>query len=413
MGRKAYDVVVAGGGIAGTMAALAAAHEGADVLLVERYSALGGMATLGLVQPITTWGIRNDYVIGGRGRAMLEGLAARHPQAATPMNTYGPSCDSEFLKFELERQAVGAGVELLYHAWVMGTECTANRGMEALRVLSKDGQRSVKGKVFVDGTGDADLAVFSGVPYDVGSQGISLMFVVSGIDRKRCPERNEIARLYAERKVGYRGLALFWHPRQGSAYFNVTEVEGVDALSAEGLTYATVECRRQAWEVLGIMQERVPGFENAYIETTASALGVRETRRIRGLYQLTIDDVTSGADFGDTIARASCPVDVHGSEDGGKGQYYGIKRSYGIPYRCLVTERVPNLIVTGRPISSDHAAHSSLRRMAPGFALGEAAGVAAAMAVRTGKANAIDTDLLRARLLEHGAVLEPESGHAG
>jgi len=404
-----YDVIVSGGGIAGTMAAIASAQEGAKTLLLERYSALGGMATLGLVQPITMWGIRQDYILGGRGRTMLADLAARSPQAATPMTTYGPSCDSEFLKFELERQATEAGVDLLYHSWVTGVECAGDGRIETLKVVSKDGERSVRGAVFVDGTGDADIAAFAGVPFDTGSQGISLMFVVSGIDRTQCPDRGEIGRLYSEHQVGYRGLALFWHPRKDTAYFNVTEVEGVNALSAEGLTYATVECRRQAWAILDVMRAHVPGFGNAYIEATAPALGVRETRRIHGLYQLTIDDVTSGADFADTIARASCPVDVHGSEIGGKNQYYALKQSYGIPYRCLVTEHVPNLIVTGRPISADHAAHSSLRRMAPGFALGEAAGLAATMAVENGDARGVAPDPLRARLLEYGAILDPES----
>jgi hypothetical protein len=189
---------------------------------------------------------------------------------------------------------------------------------------------------------------------------------------------------------------------------NVTELEGLSGLDPWDLTQCTIECRKQAWQILEVMQKHVPGFENAYISQTAPALGVRETRRIRGGYILTKDDVLSGADFPDTIARAGCPVDVHGSQNDGLGEYGSVNQSYGIPYRSLITESLSNLIVTGRPISADHIAHSSLRRMAPGFALGEAAGVAAGIAANNGDVRNVPTDQLRKSLEGYGAVLEPE-----
>jgi len=404
---ETYDVIVAGGGISGTMAAAAAAREGRKVLLVERYTALGGMGTLGLVQPITMWGIRGQYVIGGTGKVFLENLGESHEDASTGMSHYGPACDAEHLKYALERMALRHGVSLLYHSWVSGVEMEGDR-LSGLELLSKDGSSRVQGHVFVDATGDADVSASAGVPFDLGSQGASLMLLVAGIERERCPERPEISKIYGRHRVGYGGLAVFWHPRSELAYFNVTEVEGVDTLDPEDLTAATIACRKQAWDVLDVVRTHVPGFESAYISQIAPALGVRESRRIRGRYLLDLEDVDSGRHFDDVVARASCPIDIHGSDHSGRGEYRGLKHSYAIPYRCLVTDEVPNLIVTGRCISADHAAHSSLRRMAPGFALGEAAGMAASLAKDTGDVRDVVVADLQDKLRRYGAVLDPE-----
>jgi len=406
--QREWDVIVAGGGISGSMAAIAAAREGANALLVERYAALGGMATLGLVQPITTWGIGGQYVIAGTGKRLLEEMIEQHTRSATEMSHYGPSCDAEHLKRMLERTALDHGVRILYHAWITGVATEGDR-ITGLRIVSKSGEGELRGGVVVDATGDGDIAAFAGVPADVGSQGITLMFHVTGIDRDRCPERTEIAEIYREAgPVNYRMLAMFWAPQPGSAYMNVTEVEHHDALDVEGLTDATIACREQAWQVLEILRDNVPGFEDAWITQTAPALGVRESRHVRGLYTLTGEDAEAGRDFEDTIARASCPVDIHGSDNEGKGTYHGLKRSYSVPWRSLVTPEYANLVLTGRCLSADPVAHSSVRRMGPGFALGEAAGIGAAQTVAHGDARALPIDPLQARLRLFGAILDPE-----
>lgn len=410
---RTFDVIVAGGGISGAMAAIAAAREGAETLIVERYTALGGMATLGLVQPITTWGIGGSWVIGGTGRRLLEQMIERHPGSATEMNHYGPSCDAEHLKRMLEETALDHGVDLLYHAWVTGVE-TGRERITGVRVISKSGEDILRGDVIVDATGDGDVAAFAGVPFVAGSQGITLMFLVSGIDRDRCPEHSEIQTLYRQAgPVNYRGLAIFRAPQPGSAYMNVTEVEDHDALDVEDLTAATIHCRRQAWRVLEILRANVPGFEHAYIAQTAPALGVRESRHIRGLHTLSAGDLESGRTFDDSIARASCPVDIHGSDNEGRGTYHGLKGSYAVPWRSLVTPEYANLILTGRCLSADPVAHSSVRRMAPGFALGEAAGLGAARTCAHGDARALPIEPLQARLRHYGAILDPECDPAG
>jgi len=405
---ESFDVIVAGGGISGTMAAIAAAREGARTLLVERYAALGGMATLGLVQPITTWGIGGSFIIGGTGRHIVEGMLERHPESATELNLYGPTCDAEHLKRELEERALAHGVSLLYHTWITGVEREGER-ITGVRAISKSGEALLRGVMFVDATGDGDVAARAGVPFEMGSQGITLMFVLSGIDRERCPERAEMAEIYQQAgPVGYRGLCIFWGPRPDSCYVNMTEVEGLDGCDVGDLTHATIDCRRQAWGILDILRAHVPGFERAYIAQTAPALGVRESRHVRGLHVLTGDDVRGGADFGDTIARAACPVDIHGSHDGGKGEYHALTRSYGVPWRSLVVPEFANLVLTGRCLSADHVAHSSVRRMAPGFALGEAAGAGAAQALSHGDVRTLPTAPLQATLRGYGAVLDPE-----
>jgi 2-polyprenyl-6-methoxyphenol hydroxylase-like FAD-dependent oxidoreductase len=405
---REWDVIVAGGGISGSMAAIAAAREGADTLLVERYAALGGMGTLGLVQPITTWGIGGSYVIAGTGKRLLEEMAAQRPASATEMNHYGPSCDAEHLKRMLEETALDHGVELLYHAWITGAEVDDDR-IAGLNIVSKSGPDRLRGNAIVDATGDGDVAAFADVPFDLGSQGITLMFHMTGIDRDRCPQDSEIREIYAETgPVNYRGLAMFWAPQPGSAYMNVTEVEDHDALDVEDLTAATVECRKQAWLVAEILRANVPGFEDAWITQTAPALGVRESRHIRGLHTLSAEDVEGGRDFEDTIARASCPVDIHGSDNDGKGTYHGLEQSYGVPWRSLVTEQYANLVLTGRCLSADAVAHSSVRRMGPGFALGEAAGIGAAQTLSHGDARSLPIEPLQERLREYETILAPE-----
>jgi hypothetical protein len=406
--QTSFDVIVAGGGISGTLSALAAAREGARVLLVERYAALGGMATLGLVQPITTWGFRGSWVVGGSGRSLLQGMIDRSPASATELNHYGPTCDAEYLKRELEQAALDQGVSLLYHSWVTGLERDGDR-IRALRTFGKSGEMRLSAEVFVDATGDGDLAVFAGLPVATDSQGITLMFTIAGIDRARVPDHDEFAEIYQRSgPIGYRGICVFWGPRADSCYVNMTEVEGLDGCDPFDLTHATVDCRRQAWGILDIFRAEVPGFEEAYIAQTAPALGVRESRHVQGLHVLTGEEALNGADFEDTIARAACPVDIHGSDDAGKGDYRALERSYGIPWRCLVTPGLANLIVTGRCISADHVAHSSVRRMAPGSALGEAAGIGAAQSLSHGDVRTLSVAPLQDRLRHFGAILDPE-----
>lgn len=406
-----YDVVIIGGGISGTMAAIAAAREGAKTLLVERYAALGGMGTLGLVQPITTWGLNDKFVLGGTGKKILEELHNKNSRAATEVNCYGPTCDSEYLKYILERLAIDSGVNLLYNTYINDVKIDRDN-INHLRAFSKNGEFHIQGDIYIDATGDGDIAAFSGVPFNTGKEeggqmGITLMMVISGIDTKRCPNREEMGRIWEQHKVSPRQVCFFWHPREGSAYFNMSEVAGMDGLNPYDLTAATIECRKQCWDIFEVFKKYMPGFEKAYIEQTAPAIGVRETRRIIGQYVLCREDMDNAKTFEDVIARAACPVDIH-LRKGDKGEYYTLNKSYEIPYRSLITNEISNLIITGRCISTDQPVQSSVRRMAPGFALGEAAGIAAALAVKDGDVRNISVSRLQSKLEGYDAILKPE-----
>jgi len=404
-----FDVVVIGGGISGTMAAIASSRQGCKTLLIERYGALGGMATLGLVQPITTWGINDTYAIGGTGKQFLEKMRTKDNRAATAMSTYGPTCDAEYLKKELENAAIESGVTLLYHTWVRSVEMKSPDVISHIIACSKNGDFTIHGKVYIDATGDGDICAYAGVPFESsedkqGQQAMTLMMIISGIDKDRCLEREKMQEIWQRHRVSPREVCFFWHPRKDSAYFNMTSMSSLNGLDPLDLTKATIECRKQAWEILNVFRNHMPGFEEAYIEQTAPTIGVRETRRIKGQYVLTADDVLSSREFEDSIARASCPIDIHPRNDE-PAVYQVLEKSYSIPYRILVTNEVSNLIATGRCVSTDQEAHSSVRRMAPGFALGEAAGVAAALSLETMDVRNISIAQLQDILKRYNCIL--------
>jgi len=399
-----YDVIVVGGGMSGVMAAVAAAREERRVLLIERGFMLGGMATSGLVQPITCWG-RNipdgvKYVIGGTGREFLKMMHEKNPGLAGAMTTYGPVCDSEYLKIELERLVIRHGIKLLYGAFLSGAETCRNK-IQGIRCCSNQGHCELRAKMYVDASGDCALASAAGAECFVERQGVSLMFILGGVykDMLFASKYGDIWREH--RGNNYREATVFNHPRENTVCLNMTEVDNADGLEPAALAKTTCICREQAWEILHVFKKYVPGCSNAYIEQTAPAIGVRESRRIRGAYFLTGEDVTNGKEFPDTVVRCSCPIDIHGT----KLAYSGLKKSFAIPYRSLVPGNLKNLLVTGRGISADHVAHSSLRRMAPGMALGEAAGIAATLAEKN---NMVDIAELQAKLESHGAILTDE-----
>ena len=410
MKRKLFDVAILGGGLSGTLAAISAADAGAKVVLVERNAALGGMATLGLVQPITVYGLKGTFVVAGRGRALLEKLASE--KSATAVTTYGPTCDVEALKYELERMCVERGVKILYNAWAEAAD-VRDGALAAVSLLSKSGKTDLRARVFVDATGDGDVAAFAGCRFSRNVQGATLMMIVSGVDVEKMPAREDVKKIWDGLKPGtsiYRGLCIFDHPRKGSFFFNMTETDGTDVLNVEKISASLLENRRQCWELFAAFRKHVPGFETAYIEQTAANLGVRESRHIKGLYTLTAEDLFAGKAFADSVATGASPIDVHAKENDGKGRYQWFGKGYTIPYRCLITRRLANLIVTGRAISADQAAHSSLRRMSTGLALGEAAGTAAALAAKRGiDVKQVPMKELQAILLRHGAILYPEA----
>lgn len=413
-----YEVVIVGGGTAGVAAAIAAARNDADTLLIERYGFLGGTMTAGLVNPFMTFYAGEEQIIQGIFQEMLERLE--------DMNGYDEktkSFDVEVMKIVLDRMIGEAGVKPLLHTCVIGTSMKANmiRGVE---IHNKSGRKTVLGEVLVDSTGDGDVAVMAGAPYEKGrtedglTQPMTLNFRMGGVDVEKMPPRDVVNRLFREAKA--RGgitfprehVLFFSTTRKGEIHFNTTRVIKVDGTNAEDLTYAEIEARKQMIQLVRFLKERVSGFEDAYLLTSGTQVGIRETRRIVGDYVFTGEDITKAKKFNDVIARGSYWIDIHSPTGEGqeKTNFYmkgpPAGASYDIPYRCIVPKKVDNLLIAGRCISSTHEAQAAIRVIPIVIAIGQAAGTAAALSVkRDVSPRELDISLLQETLRKQGANL--------
>ncbi|NLO05740.1 MAG: FAD-dependent oxidoreductase [candidate division WS1 bacterium] len=408
------EVVVVGGGPGGLCAAVAAAEEGADVLLIERYGFLGGMATAGLVNPFMPW------VAGGKPiiRGLFERITGRLDEYGGWGGPRQPSAfDEEMFKFVAEDFCAEAGVRLQLHTMLADVD-TADEAITSIATLSKSGLRQVHGEIFIDGTGDGDLAAWAGAEVEIGReedghcQPMTLCFRMMNVNIEAMPSRQEINELYdAAKERGEidnprENVLKFFTTHDRQVHFNTTRVVMHDATNAEDMTDAELIGRRQVRQMVRFLVDHVPGFEEAWLEEMAPQIGIRESRRIMGDYLLTVDDVLEAHKFDDGIARGSYSVDIH--NPAGTGTV--IKRlppgeAYDVPYRCITPRGFDNLLIAARCISCDHAAHSSMRVMPIVMAIGEAAGCAAEMALEEADVRSVDVDALREKLVDRGASI--------
>jgi hypothetical protein len=398
--QQIYDVIVSGGGLSGVAAAISASREGAKVLLIERYGFLGGMATAGLVNPFmpyVIWKAHWEYdwkekVNQGIFREILSDL-----KEFGGLHANNQTFNEEILKIVLDRLMKKYGVKTLFHSYLTKVNREGSKVL-GVTVANKSGEMNFTAKYFIDSTGDADLSFQAGCEYKIGRetdnlcQPMTLCFRLGNIDFEEY-NANESWRMingkYAELKR--KGLInnpredvlTFQHMVDGAMHFNSTRVINKSAVNAEDLTDAEIEGREQMYELFQFMKNYVPGFKNAQILMSAPQIGVRESRRIVGEYTVTEEDLISVRKFEDSIARGTYPVDIHNPSGTGtvlKDMPYG--EYYTIPYRALIPKGVDNLIVSGRPISSTHEAHSAYRIMPICTSIGEGAGTAAAIAVK-------------------------------
>lgn len=407
------QVLVVGAGPAGLGAAIGAARAGADVLLVEKHGCLGGMLTAGSVINIRQFNDFRALIIGGVARDLVERIRVAGGTESVPEEGEYVRHDPEVTKFVAQEMALEAGVRPLLHTQVVGAvrEGSALRG---ILVENKSGRGAILAPVVVDASGDGDVIYHSGAAYEQDTsapQPMTLAFVIGGVTnwpqslgpalRARIDE--EIAQ---GTFVTTRPPALFPMWRKGEYYANATRIPG-DCTNAWDLTNGEITGRRQVMALLDWLRANAPGYERAFLLSSAPQVGLRESRRLRGLYTMTRADIVGYADFADHVARGAYAIDIHAPGRGTEMVYLEPGRSYGIPYRALVPAEVDGLLAAGRCISADHDALGSVRVMATCLATGEAAGVAAALAARQGCApRALDVPALQEALRAQGAILE-------
>ncbi|MDR3183210.1 MAG: FAD-dependent oxidoreductase [Planctomycetaceae bacterium] len=390
------EILVCGGGPAGFSAATNAARLGRKILLLERYGRLGGMGVNARVWPLMG-GVNSPFVkevhnkIGGNG------------------------FDPEQADLHYADLLEQAGAKILLHTWVTEPLMEGNR-IVGVKAICKEGILTIRAELVIDATGDADIAAAAGVPFDIGRDGdglvqpMSIMFAVEGVadDAKHCgseeaargakingTETWETVTAQAQKNgelpdtIGV--VRTYKMGRKGKACVNATQINRLYGTKVEDLTKAELECRRQAFRVVEFMRKHLPGYENCYVSHMPTVIGVRETRRIRGLEQLKREDLITGRKWDNAVVRESqFAIDIHNPDGGGQAENQNDTaiqggavqvKPYDIPLTCMIPQKVEGLLVAGRCISGTHDAHASYRVQNICMAMGAGAGVAAATAL--------------------------------
>lgn len=461
------DLLVAGGGVAGCAAALAAARLGAKVTLIEADGVLGGQAGIGLVTPLDAVATVSGKSFGG----ILEELCRDIAEAGEkycfnddPEKRHFSLGSPHITKYILLKKLSECGVDIRFHTTLISAE-TEQRRVTSAVVHDKSGFCEIKAKVFIDATGDADLTVLASADYSVGSeagvfetltqngmdnrhfsdekyaayskdgvmQPVSIFFIMGGVDYEKAAALNNKRLSFGDLGItrdrfdawkfagtcGFepaderipmpQGRVLVSRgPREDIAVVNMSRVTGINGADADSLNEGEIKAQLQLIAIVDFLQTFIPGFEKSYLLQSANTLGVRETRRLKGRYVLSGNEAIRCERNPEAVARGSYMIDIHDPSGRAAAVGGGLKGDfYDIPYGCLVSRELDNLLVCGRCISVDHVAHSSTRIQGTCILTGQAAGTAAAMAVKEkAVASELDVNALRKQLMADGVYLD-------
>jgi len=446
---KAYDLIVAGGGIAGSMAAIAAARLGIQVLLLEEEGYLGGSLTACGTGPMMTFHAGETQVIRGIADEMInrlvaKGLSVGHIPDSTGYTYTVTPFDAEGMKRELELMCLEANVALLFHTSIVRTDIQDGL-LSSIDCLCAGNLFTLSASYFIDATGDADLIAMAGIPFEQGresdgkDQPMTMNFKLVGVDidtirslmdsdiglfpllAAKAGLQHTASRLSFSgfQEIMREGMAsgeltfdrdivlCFETNALNEVIVNMTRVNGKNPVDPLGLTGAEIEGRRQVWELYQFLLKHIPGFENARLTYSGPRIGIRSSRRLKGAYRVTVGDLFGQRKFDDAISACGYPIDIH-SPDGQAtdSQFFPHGAYYTIPLRSLLNAQVPNVLAAGRNISCEFAAHASLRVSPSCAAIGQGAGTAVAVAVTSQKdLFYLDISLLQKQLLSDGAFI--------
>lgn len=420
-----YDVVVCGGGPAGFIAAIAAARNGARTALVERYGFLGGMATMGYVNPVSVFTYNNSQVVGGipwEFVQKLENMGGGFIEK--PLGNV--AFEQEHYKLLAQRMTLESGVDLYMHSYLSGCVMDGSR-IAQIVIENKNGTEALSSKVFIDCTGDGDLAALAAVEMqpDEGAplQPLSSYFILGGVyldtpmmqeairhnkqgENCHClPVREKL--LERKEELGIPEFGGPWFCRTGQdgvVTVNMTRTAG-NAIDNRDFVRAECVLREDAFRMAALLKDNFEEFKDSYLIAVSVQGGIRETRRIKGIHTITADEYVTAYHYHDSIARGAHPIDIHVASGPAQNITF-LKTPAYVPYRALIAPTHSNLIVAGRCLSADKKAFASLRVQASCMDMGQAAGTAAAMAAGSGlPVQEVNTELLVAKLREQGSII--------
>lgn len=410
------DLIIIGGGLSGCAAALAAARQGLSVTLIEKGNALGGAPANNLVIPyMPYWTVKNGEI-----KYLSQGYFTEINDKLVQLNAYdGKSIfNEEFLKIVLEDLLLKENVDIRYHALLVGAKSDDGK-VTSVQIADKSGINELSAKYFIDASGDAALTAFAGFDFQLGReddnlcQPMTLCFRLAGVDTDNL-DRKQVNLKYKEFKSSGKinnpreDVLIFSTLVDGMVHLNTTRVVKLNPTDPTDFSNAEMIARKQILEIYLFLKNNIEAFKNCQLISSASEIGVRESRMIKGEYCLTGEELKNCPMFEDSIALGNYDMDIHNPEGEGTSHYFFKQGEYySIPYRCLIPKDSKNLLVAGRCISVDHYAQASIRIMPIVCTLGQAAGTAISIACNENiGVKEISIDKLHERLTSCGAIYE-------